>query len=79
MLLQAVEIGLNGICIGAFDHNAIKHTFALDFEPLLILAIGRGTDKIELTEIRAGQSTTYYRNDGTHYVPKICCEDLILK
>ena len=79
MLLQAVEMGLNGICIGAFDHEVIKQAFELEYEPLLILAIGRGSDKIELTEIREGESTTYYRCDGTHYVPKIDCEDLIIK
>ncbi|MBP3318357.1 MAG: nitroreductase family protein [Alistipes sp.] len=79
MLLQAAEIGLNGICIGAFDHEAIKSGFDLKYDPLLIVAIGRGTDNIKLVEIGADQSTTYYREDDTHYVPKIRCEDLIIK
>ena len=79
MLLQAAEIGLNGICIGAFDHEAIKSVFDLKYDPLLIVAIGRGTDNIKLVEIGADQSTTYYREDDTHYVPKIRCEDLIIK
>lgn len=51
MLLQAVEIGLNGICIGAFDKEQIRREFGLDAEPLLILALGKGIEKIELTEI----------------------------
>lgn len=51
MLLQAVEIGLNGICIGAFDKEPIRREFGLDAEPLLILALGKGIEKIELTEI----------------------------
>ncbi|WP_276791784.1 nitroreductase family protein [Alistipes sp.] len=38
MLLQAAEIGLNGICIGAFDKERIKQEFHLAYEPLLILA-----------------------------------------
>ena len=46
MLLQAVEIGLNGICIGAFDKEPIRREFGLDAEPLLILALGKGIEKI---------------------------------
>ena len=38
MLLQAVEIGLGGICIGAFDHEPLKELLGLKYEPLLVLA-----------------------------------------
>lgn len=79
MLLQAVEIGLNGICIGAFDRDRIRQAFDLPFEPLLILAIGKGAERIELVEIDAGGDRSYYRRDGVHYVPKIRPEQLILE
>lgn len=79
MLLQAVEIGLNGICIGAFDKAKVAQALGLELEPLLIIAIGRGTDRIELVEISANESHTYYRENGIHYVPKVCSEELILK
>ena len=36
MLLRAVEIGLNGLCIGAFDRDAIRTRLRLPCEPLLI-------------------------------------------
>lgn len=78
MLLQAVEIGLNGICIAAFDRERIRQRFALPCEPLLILAIGRGTDRIELASIGATEDRTYYRRDGKHIVPKIELDELIL-
>ena len=78
MLLQAVEIGLNGICIGAFDREAIRRAFGLEVEPLLILAVGRGTDRIELTEIGAGEDHAYFRRGGTHYVPKVRVEELLI-
>lgn len=78
MLLQTVEIGLNGICIGAFDREAIRRTFRLEAEPLLILAIGKGTDRIELTEIGAEEPHAYFRRGGTHYVPKVRAEELLL-
>lgn len=79
MLLQAVEIGLNGICIAAFDKQKIREDFQLPYEPLLILAIGRGKDNIHLSAISANESHNYYRKEGVHYVPKLTIEELIIK
>lgn len=78
MLLQAVEIGLNGICIGAFDRERIKREFELEAEPLLILAIGKGAEKIELTAAGPDDSLAYFRRDGKHYVPKLREEELTI-
>lgn len=78
MLLQAAEIGLNGICIGAFDKARIREEFVLELEPLLILAIGKGAERIELVPIGAADNHAYYREEGTHYVPKVRLEELII-
>ncbi|MBR5197682.1 MAG: nitroreductase family protein [Alistipes sp.] len=79
MLLQAVEIGLGGICIGAFDHAEVREVLGLKYEPVLVVAIGRPNERIELKEVEEGAQLTYYREAGVHYVPKIKVEDLILK
>ncbi len=79
MLLQAVEIGLNGICIGAFDRKAVQNTLGLELEPLLVLAIGRGVDNIRLVNIDETDNHNYYRKDGVHYVPKVNIDQLIIK
>ena len=79
MLLQAAEIGLNGICIAAFDKARIREELGLPYDPLMILAIGRGKDNIQLTEISADESHNYYRHNGVHYVPKLSTEELIIK
>lgn len=79
MLLRATELGLGGICIGAFDHAEIKQKLGLSLEPLLVLAIGRPKEHIELRSCSEGDSLTYYREDGIYYVPKINVDDLILK
>lgn len=79
MLLRATELGLGGICIGAFDHAEIRQKLGLSLEPLLVLAIGRPKEHIELRSCSEGDSLTYYREDGIHYVPKINVDDLILK
>ena len=68
MLLQAAEIGLNySLAILAFLYL-----------PLLILAIGKGIEKIELVEISENDDHRYFRKDGIHYVPKVRVEDLII-
>ncbi|MCX4301099.1 MAG: nitroreductase family protein [Alistipes sp.] len=79
MLLRATEMGLNGICIGAFDRDAIRKAFELRWEPLLILAIGKGAERIELVEIGAEDDRTYYRKEGVHCVPKIRPKELIIE
>lgn len=78
MLLKAVELGFNGIIIGAFNKERIMEEFQLPYEPLLILAIGKGNESIRLTEISENEDHRYYRQDGTHYVPKVKIEDLLL-
>ena len=78
MLLKAVEMGLNGIVIGAFDKAKIEKGLELPYEPLMIVAIGKGAEKIALTNIAPEESHAYYRADGTHYVPKISTKDLII-
>ncbi|MCR5326684.1 MAG: nitroreductase family protein [Bacteroidales bacterium] len=78
MALKAVEIGLNAIIIRAFDRREVKDALGLGLEPLAVLAVGKGIDKIELVEVPAGSDLRYYRRDGTHYVPKISIDDLLL-
>ncbi len=79
MLLRAVEMGLNGVCIGAFDRKIVSEALGLPLAPQLILAIGRSAENIEIVDIAAGDSQTYYRENNIHYVPKIKTEDLIIK
>ena len=79
MLLQATEIGLNGICIAAFNKKKIIEEFNLELEPLMILAIGKGIENIQLVNINPDESHAYYRKDGIHYVPKLKIDDIIMK
>ena len=78
MLLKAVEMGLNGIMIGAYNKEIIKKEFDLPYEPVLIVAIGKGTENIRLVEINEDESHKYYRQDGVHFVPKVKLEQLFL-
>lgn len=78
MLLKAVELGLNGICIGAFNKESIKEKFSLNLEPLMIIAIGKGAENIRLKDIHEDEDHSYYRKDGIHFVPKVLPEDLMI-
>ena len=78
MLLKAVEMGLGGICLGAFNKQAVTEAFALPLEPVLVLAIGKPAEQIELVPVHAEEPLKYYRENGIHYVPKIVANDLLL-
>lgn len=79
ILLRAVEMGLNGVCIAAFDKEIVREALQLPLTPQLIIAIGRSAERIEVVEIAEGENQRYYRNNGTHFVPKIKIEDLIIR
>ena len=78
MALKAVEIGLNALIVRAFNRAEVKDALGLPLEPLAVLAIGKGIEKIELKNVPAGSDLRYYRQDGVHYVPKVMLEDLLL-
>ena len=78
ILLRAVEMGLNGVCIAAFDHDAVREALHLPLAPQLILAIGRSVERVEVVDIGEGEERAYYRKNGTHFVPKLRTENLII-
>ena len=79
MALKAVEIGLNALIIRAFNRQEVKAALGLRLEPLAVLAVGKGTERIELDEVGAGSDLRYFRSaDGVHHVPKLRMEDILL-
>ena len=79
MLLQAVEIGLNGLCIMDFDAAELVDSLQLPYKPLLVIAVGKSGEKVKLVEINEEDDHAYYRKEGVHYVPKVVVEDLIIE
>ena len=78
MALKAVEIGLNALIVRAFDRQAVRDALGLELEPIAVLAVGKGIEKIELVEVPSGSDLRYYRRDGVHCVPKVRLEDLLV-
>ena len=79
MLLQAVEMGLNGLCIMDFDADKLVDSLQLPHKPLLVIAVGKSGEKVQLVDIKENDDHSYYRKDGVHYVPKVVVEDLMIK
>ncbi len=79
MLLKAVEMGLNGLIIEAFNRQSVKEVLGLPLMPIMVIAIGKSTEKFELVPIVADDPHNYYRKgDGTHCVPKVKLEELLI-
>ena len=79
MLLQAVKMGLNGLCVMDFDADRLVDSLQLPYKPLLVIAVGKSAERIKLVDINEGDDHSYYREGGVHYVPKVIVEDLIIK
>ena len=78
MLLKAVDMNLGGICIGAFDKELAMTEYGLPSQPILMIAIGKPAEKIQLISVKDGDSLKYYRKSGIHFVPKLSVDDLII-
>ncbi len=78
MLLKAVEMGLNGLIILAFDKAKVRDVLGLKNEPLAVLAIGKCAEKFQLLQIGEADDHNYYRKEGIHYIPKVKLDDLII-
>ena len=80
MLLKAVDLGLNGICIAAFNKEKICALVngSKQMEPLLILAIGKSIERFQLLPIGEDDEHNYFRKNGVHFVPKVRIEDLLI-
>ena len=81
ILLQAAEDGLGGCMIGNFNAEEVKSTLCLsdNLLPLLIVALGKPSEKIVITEVKEDGKTDYYRDENdVHYVPKRSLEDILI-
>ena len=80
MLLKAVDLGLNGICIAAFNKEKISALVngSRQMEPLLILAIGKSIERFQLLPIGENDEHNYFRKNGVHFVPKVRIEDRLI-
>jgi nitroreductase len=79
ILLGSVEAGYGGCIIGSFAKKELIELLGLpeNLTPVLVLALGVPKERVELTEVQAGD-IKYYRDEaGTHFVPKRPLDEII--
>jgi len=81
ILLGAREKGLGGCMLGSINRKALRDILVIPshLKILLVLAIGKPKERVELETVDAGGSIRYWRDgDGVHHVPKRKLDDIIL-
>lgn len=81
LMLAAAERGLGGCIIGAMNRNRLREVLAVDprYELLLMVAVGAPAETVVVDTIDAADDTRYFRDtDGTHHVPKVRTEQLMI-
>ncbi len=81
MLLGANIMGYAGCMLGSIKKDSLMTELGLDkeaYEPVLVLALGKGVEKVRIEDMKDG-STAYYRDaERVHHVPKRSLEDILV-
>lgn len=81
ILLAAVERGLGGVMVGAFQREPLSKVLGLadHLEIQLVLALGRPREEVVIEDLPADGSTAYWRDsEQRHHVPKRSLDELIV-
>lgn len=81
ILLGASEKGLGGCMIASCSPKTLKDVLILDdrFEILLVLALGKPTEKVVIEPVGDSGSIMYYRDaEQIHHVPKRSLDEIIV-
>ena len=80
-MLGAVEKGLGGCMLGSIRKQDLSEVLQLPahFEILLVLALGKPIETVEVEAVTADGDIKYWRDeDGIHHVPKRALDEVIL-
>ena len=80
LLLAAVEDGFGGCMIGSFSKETVTELLGLPehLPPQLVIALGKPDERVETVPLPENGDTSYYRENGVHYVPKRSLDELII-
>jgi nitroreductase len=80
IMLAAADKDLGSCMIASVNKNKLKKVvnLALEYEVLLVIAIGKPNETIVLEDVGADGSIMYWRDENsTHYVPKRKLQDIV--
>lgn len=81
ILLGAREKGYGGCIIASVMRDKLRENLSIPerYEILLVLALGKPKEKVEIVDIPDGGDIKYWRDEnGVHYVPKRRLDDIII-
>ncbi|MGI6277074.1 MAG: nitroreductase family protein [Brevefilum fermentans] len=81
IMLGAAEKGLGGCMVGSIKREALQKILNIpeQYEILLVLALGKPTEKVVTEPIGEDGDIRYYRDDDdVHHVPKRSLKELII-
>jgi nitroreductase len=81
IMLGAAERDLGGCMIGSVDQDQLSAALSMDprYEILLVLALGKPAEKVQIEPVGADGDIRYWRDEaGVHHVPKRSLDDLII-
>ena len=81
ILLGAVEQGLGGCMIGSIQRESLRRALEIPayYEILLVLAIGKPKETVEIETIGSGGDVKYWRDEaGVHHVPKRSLDEILV-
>ncbi|MGQ9619494.1 MAG: nitroreductase family protein [Bacteroidales bacterium] len=81
IMLGAAEAGLGGCIIASIKKDQLRNELKipLQYEILLVLALGKPVEKVVIEDIK-GDNVKYWRDEEkVHHVPKRTIDELILK
>jgi len=81
IMLGATEAGLGGCMIGSIKRDGLRSDLGIpvQYEILLILAIGKPVEEVIVDEIKNGDVKYWRDGNKVHHVPKRPLSELILK
>lgn len=82
ILLGAVETGLGGCMFGSIDRDKLRQSLRIEehLEILLVIALGKPTERVVLEPVGPDGSIKYYRDaKDVHHVPKRSLDEIILE
>lgn len=79
-LLAATVDGFGGCMFRSFAPDAVRELLKLPetLVPVLVIALGKPDERVELVDLPESASVNYYRENGVHCVPKRSLDDLVI-
>lgn len=79
ILLTATEMGLGGCMFRSFKREELEQILNKDgYSPELVIALGKPTENVYLTEVKNGDIKYYRDENDDHVVPKYSLNELII-